>query len=113
MCWSCFKQYTDEPVVNDRVVAAYKLIAAQGEEAHFSPVLHAIVADMNVDDWLFDLSGRDEDSVDRTLDYHTATEWERSIFDALAALTEEERATAVAMEWGYVDERGVKRADLA
>jgi hypothetical protein len=100
MCLSCFKEYTVDPVVNERVVAAADLIAAS-PEADFSTLLHIMVSDMNVDDHWFDL---DREGLRER--YDAADGWERSIFDALSGLTEAERATAVAMEWGYFDREG-------
>jgi hypothetical protein len=44
--------------------------------------------------------------------YATSEQWERDIFDALKELPEAERATAVAMEWGYIMEDGTLREDL-
>ena len=101
MCYSCFKKYTDAPVVNERVVAACRLIRARGDEADYSPLLHIHVADMNLEDHWFVI---DDDQ--KMMVYNDAEDWERAIFDTLAALTEAERATALAMEWGYLDEAG-------
>lgn len=123
MCWSCFKKYADEPVVNDRVVAVARLIRDVGEEGHFSPLLHIMVEDMNLEDGWFDLANRPinmetetsadwRDRMTRRRSYDNAEQWERDIFDALAALSEAERATAVAMDWGYVDLAGKLREDL-
>lgn len=101
MCWSCFKLFADEPVVNDRVIALYRAIHATDDEASFSPLLHIYVGDMNLEDHWFD------EPTDHTSEhYANAQQWERDIFDGLKALTEEERATAVAMEWGYIQEDG-------
>jgi hypothetical protein len=108
MCWDCFKEYADKPVVNERVVAAYDLMA--NRDAGSTTLLHVIVGDMNVDDWFFDLN--DPDGKNRMDRYDAAEQWERDIFDALAALTEEERATAVVMEWGYISRDGTLRPDL-
>ncbi len=107
MCWGCFKEYTDHPVVNERVVAVYRLLANRGDAAD-SSLLHIIVADMNVDDHWLDLSNEHQQ---RT--YDRAEEWERAIYDGLAALSEDERATAVAMEWGYLQPDGTRRAGLS
>ena len=107
MCWDCFKKYTDAPVVNDRVLAVYRQIAAQEGEADYSMLLHIIVADMNVEDCWFDV-----DDADERKRYDAAEPWERDIFDSLKALSEAERATAIAMDWGYISESGELRADL-
>jgi hypothetical protein len=106
MCWSCFKLYADEPVLNDNVLAAYHKI--RGKDADASTLVHHIVADMNLDDGDFDLVAhpylRDR--------YADAEQWERDIFDALKDLSEPERATAVAMDWGYILPDGTLREDL-
>ncbi len=107
MCWTCFKEYTDAPVVNERVVAAYRMIRDAGEDAHFG-FLHIIVGDMNVDDWLFDLN-----NMKKNEEFANARPWERAIFRSLAALSEPERATAIAMEWGYILPDGTLRAGLS
>ena len=151
MCWKCFKKYTDAPVVNERVQAAYDLIVAtsagavaygfddpgdwilcptkgslpsvvmydfertmnlsypKANDPHFSTLLHAIIADMNVDDCFFDID--DEEDSYRDL-YDAAEQWERDIFDSLVTLSEAERATAIAMEWGYIARDGTLRPDL-
>ena len=149
MCWQCFKEYTDAPVVNERVQAAYDLIVAtsagavaygfddpgdwtlrptkgsspvvmydlrtmnlpcpEANDPHFSTLLHVIVADMNVDDCFFDIDDEEDSYRDR---YDAAEQWERDIFDSLAALSEAERATAIAMEWGYIARDGTLRPDL-
>lgn len=111
MCWDCFKQYADAPVINDRVVAVYRQIAARDGDADYSSLLHLSVSDMNVeDDWFaFDADGNES----LRQRYDAAEPWERDIFDALAALSEAERATAIAMDWGYFDEAGALRADRA
>lgn len=112
MCWECFKKYTDKPVWNDRVSAVAAKIKYADErygEVDSSQVLHAIVADMNVDDWLFDL---DQIHEGRQEAHAEAKQWERDIFDALKELTEEERATAVATHWGYIDMHGRIRKDI-
>ena len=108
MCYSCFKKYTDAPVVNERVVAACRLIRARGDEADYSPLLHIHVADMHLEDHWFDLPDPEgyPSGPSPKQRYDEATDWERAIFDTLAALTEAERATALAMEWGYLDEAG-------
>jgi hypothetical protein len=108
MCWTCFKKYTDKPVMNDRVVAAYDLL--MDDRVEDSTFLHVIVGDMNVDDYHFDLS---DDYNWFAGHYSDADQWERDIFDALAALTEEERATAVAMEWGYINRNGTIWSGIA
>jgi hypothetical protein len=106
MCWSCFKLYADEPVINENVIAAYKQI--KGKDADASRLVHHIVADMNLDDSDFDLVAN---SYLRER-YAEAETWERDIFDALKALSEPERATAVAMDWGYIKPDGTLREDL-
>lgn len=103
MCMGCFNEYTDAPVVNDRVLAVYDLLANAPGDPDFG-FLHVVVGDMNLDDWLFDLD--DPDNSWRADEYPKAEQWERAIFDALAALTEAERATAVAMYWGYFGRDG-------
>ena len=104
MCLGCFKEYTDAPVVNERVVAACQLIQAQHGEADYSMLLHIHVSDMNLEDHWFDLT--DPENASTKQRYDEAADWERAIFDALTALSEAERATAVAMEWGYLDDAG-------
>ena len=137
MCLECFKKYTDEPVINDRVLAMrdmivgaresrtepdwttmptkpgpggvilYDYVTTQTEyptepnDPDYSTLLHVIVADMNVDDRHFDLI----DDADLAQTYAEAEPWETAIFDALAQLTEEERATAIALEWGYTPDQ--------
>lgn len=103
MCLGCFEKYTDEPVVNDRVLAVYDLLANAPGEPGFG-FLHVVVGDMNLDDRFFDLDG--PDNAWRAEEYPKAEQWERAIFDALAELTEAERATAVAMYWGYFGRDG-------
>jgi hypothetical protein len=96
-------------VVNDRSVNVYRMIAKAAGDPDFG-FLHVIVGDMNVDDWFFDLDDPDawdlSSTASRKRAYDEAEPWERGIFDALAELTEAERATAVAMHWGYFDETG-------
>lgn len=107
MCWTCFKRYADTPVMNDAVVAAYRLMkVTNGQAASASSFLHVIVGDMNVDDDVFNLTHSAVDG-----DYVFVEPWELSIFSALKALSEPERATAVAMEWGYISEDGTVRED--
>ena len=105
MCWDCFKLYTDKPVINAWVQRAYDLIIAT--DYAVSDLLHVIVADMNVDNYW--LSGADED-IGRA--YAEAPPEEQDVFNALAKLTEPERATAVAMAWGYIERDGTLRSDL-
>lgn len=105
MCWSCFKLYADAPVVNERVLAAYRQI--KDTDASSSPLLHIYVGDMNLDDHFFESPSRYALGV-----YDEAEQWERDIFDALKELSEAERATAVAMEWGYIEVDGTLREDL-
>lgn len=110
MCWDCFTQYTDAPVLNERVHVVYNLIAAQKGAAEYSPLLHCIVADMNLNDDDFSFDAGDAGWL---REHYDATEpWERDIFDGLKALSEPERATAVAMHWGYISPSGELRADL-
>ncbi|HJY08444.1 MAG TPA: hypothetical protein VJ323_19140 [Bryobacteraceae bacterium] len=101
MCWTCFQEYADAPVVNARVQTAFDLMAAAPSTN--TMLLHVIVEDMNVEDYFLDKDG----SVDRRESYDSAQPYERGIFDALAALSEEERATAVAMRWGYISRDGM------
>lgn len=116
MCWDCFKRYTDAPVVNERSVNVYRMIEKAAGDPDSSNLLHIIVADMNVEDKQFDLTGEFDYGADNAAwllrTYDLAEPWERGIFDALAELTEEERATAVAMHWGYIREDGELRTDL-
>lgn len=104
MCLDCFREYTEFPVLTDKVrgVAAYIKANNMADEVDASTLLHSIVADMNVDDAHFDLT-----NPRIRADYDAAEEWERRMFDILAGLTEPERATAVALEWGYTFENDV------
>lgn len=110
MCWECFTKYTDAPVWNNRVAAVAAKIAYADErygEVDSSPLLHAIVADMNVDDERFEYDLVDPPDI--VLD---ADPWEQAIFWELADLSVEERATAVATHWGFIDQHGRVRQDI-
>ena len=106
MCWGCFQRYTLVPVVNDRVLAMYDELSVPELNLDDSALLHIPVADMNCDDQLFDLA---DDFIIAM--YREASPRERQAFDRLAVLTPQERATAVAMEWGYISRDGVVRPD--
>ena len=97
MCWTCFKQYTDKPVYNFWVYTVYQYLRDQGE--HWER-LHHIIDDMNVDDVDFQINLED-------IEDH---EWQA--YKMLLSLTEAERATAVAMYWGYILPNGSLRKDL-
>lgn len=112
MCWTCFLLYTDQPIINDRVQAAHDAIAASGTtraDRAASFLLHVIFADMNVDDWYFE-----HVQADQGLHYlyEQAQPWERALFDLLAPLSEPERATVIAIDWGYLDRDGTLRPDI-
>lgn len=100
MCMSCFKQYTDAPVINERVLNVVKILADRNPYKD-SDLLHVITSDFNCDDWLFDLDQSDLEPA-----YRYAPSDDRRVFDEMAKLTEAERATALAINWGYFDEEG-------
>ena len=108
MCWDCFKLYADKPVVNAQVQAAYDLIH---QEKRGFDLMHIIIEDMNLGDWLFDL--KSEDNSWYAGQYPKAAKYEQDIYDTLASLTEAERATAIAMHWGYIERDGTLRPDIA
>lgn len=66
-----------------------------------------MVGDMNVADEFFDLSQKHIKER-----YDAASDDERIAFMLLLSLNEKERATAVAMEWGYISLDGTVRKDL-
>ena len=105
MCWDCFKNHTDKPVVNAWVQRAYDLITSMDD--YQTDFLHIIIGDMNVGDYHFNLN-REQ----LNMAYEEASLEERVVFDALAKLTEPERATAVAMVLGYIERDGTLRSDL-
>ena len=108
MCYECFLEYTDEePVWNERVAAVAALMKRVGDETlDYDPLTHVITSDMNLDDRFFELEGDAPYVVDRKARYDAAPDGVRQVFDALKGLTVEERATAVAHQWGYVDDEG-------
>lgn len=89
MCYGCFLQYTDRPVITEGVNAAVALLRGQDTNTR---LLHVIVEDMNVEDCWFM----------HTPAYDAAEQWERDVFDALKPLSEAERATAIAIVDGYI-----------
>lgn len=97
MCWTCFREYGHKPVINEKVLSVYRKM--MNEDIDYSTLLHVIVADMNVEDYQFE-------NEDIKQDYLKAQNWERDIFDHLYRLSEAERLTAVAMEWGYINPGG-------
>jgi hypothetical protein len=107
MCWSCFKKYADAPIVNDRVLAVYRMIRdSEEDEAEYSRLLHIMVSDMNLDDYWFEDGGYSQQT------YDDVSDRERDIFNALKDMSEAERATAVAMDWGFIFEDGSLRSDI-
>lgn len=68
-------------------------ILRAGDDAHWAPLLHIHIEDRNLDDWWFDRN--DEAFAERAEQYRDAEQWERDIFDALGALTEDQRYQAV------------------
>lgn len=97
MCLACFKKYADEPVTGAWVDATTAMLRNCPGDPEVG-LLHVIVADMNVDDWFFVLD--DPEAPWRKEEYDAAEEWEQQVFSVLAALTEAERATAVARYLG-------------
>ena len=98
MCMSCFKEYTDAPVINDRVLSVAKMINRDDRD---SSILHIIIADFNCDDELFEL---DQSDLEPAYEFSSADD--RRVFDEMAKLTKAERATVLAINWGYFDEEG-------
>lgn len=94
-----YEEWIDRPLVNDRVLAVVDLIAQDSDAIHYSLLLHAIVDDCNLEDHCFE-----GDYVTQT--YAEVSDHERAIFDALKALSEQERVTAVAIENGALDRYG-------
>lgn len=80
--------------VSDQARHARTLIVQAGDDAHWTQLLHIHVEDNNLEDWWFDKENAPfiEDIADN---YRDAEQWERDIFDALAACTEDERYYAV------------------
>ena len=99
---ACIEEYTDRIIINERVRIARDLFVVIDELflIDFSSYLHAIVEDTNIDDCFFN-----EESYCAT-HKEEAEWWEISIFEALAALTVEERASVLAMYYGYCDIEG-------
>jgi len=97
-----YEQWAEHPLINDAVLAAADLIDS---DDHSSFLLHVIVDDDNLDDHFFDL-----DDADRRAEYDQASDHERAVFDALAALTERGRVTAVRIHDGMIDRAGNERA---
>lgn len=69
---------------------AFRLLSKAGDAAHWTDLLHILVEDENVEDWWFDLN--DAETRER---YDAAEQWERDIFDALAALPEGDRLQVI------------------
>lgn len=90
MCYGCFIDYT--PVVNDRVIAAARLV----EPVDPYGALHVIVDDFNIEDEHI-LSARDDGDL---------TSDDLALLDAFEKMTEDERASALALHDGFIDETG-------
>lgn len=100
-CWTeALEEFSEPAPVTEGVTAAVEAIRALYKVHPVGGELHAVVDDWNTEDdsvhWCGDdpATGRHPDALDAT---------ERTCWDALVALTEIERCTALAIHSGYYD----------
>jgi hypothetical protein len=107
MCQGCWKERGSPSLTNDKIKAAAELIAGVYEHHGCGGGLHIIVDDWNLEDSSLQFcedyiekpeyrASRNDEVTDERL------EAERACLRALKAMTEEERASALALYDGYV-----------
>lgn len=106
MCRQCWEdEYGGASVINEKTIAAAKLITDVYEINSVGGALHVVLDDWNIEDEFF---GADsfKGYLEYTLFQFSAYEVkvQRKCFDAMAALTVEGRASALALHDGYIRE---------
>lgn len=88
MCYSCYEEYGKPEIITDKTKLAASLIGLVVGSAN----LHIVIDDWNLDD----------DSVIWCIENSDLDEEEQMCLDNLFALTEDERASAMAIAHGWL-----------
>jgi hypothetical protein len=95
MCYGCWVEEGKLAVMSDAVLKAAPLIRAADD----CGAMHIVVSDWNLDD----------DHIEFCKNYETATPEDVVLCDLMAAMTYDERLSAMALADGYIDETGKER----
>lgn len=103
MCQSCWEAYGSPTIVNERTKAAAKLIGEVYEHHGAGGNCHTIVDDWNLEDWCVDdsLKNVTENPLGEDQEEIAAS---KACLEALKSMSLQERASALALHDGYVEE---------
>lgn len=102
MCWGCWEEYGKPAIVNDKTRALADAINEVYEQSCVGGNLHVVVDDFNIDDDLVNGMWEDIDKNIYELD-PDELEVERRCLKLLCEATVEERASALAVQYGIID----------
>ena len=110
MCIGCWQEYGAPTLVNENTIRAAGLIDRIYEFDCSGAYLHVVIDDWNLDDDCLSCSARHL-AEDVSGDYAPAElEAQRECLTALQALTEDERATALAIHSGFI--HGIQKMEV-
>lgn len=100
MCVGCWKKYGQPGIINEKTLRAAELVEQVYERAVTGGNLHVQLDDWNLEDEFFDgFKVYHDDLGSEQIDI------ERRCFEAFKAMTLEERASALALHDGWLDNR--------
>lgn len=100
MCRHCYESFGSPVVINEKVIEAARLIRAVYEIDEVGGNLHIQLDDWNIED-------RNWDVYTPWLDVNSHQEAiESKCFEAMRVLSVEERATALAIDYRFIDTEG-------
>lgn len=103
MCIGCYEERGSPTIINDRVLAAAALIGKVYERALAGGSAHAVIDDWNLDDHCIQWGLDHQHDVNKGFEPRPEDELrvERECLEAMLALSEDERASALAINDGF------------
>jgi len=110
MCIGCWQEYGSPVLVNDNTIRAAVLIDRVYEIDMSGAYLHVVVDDWNLDD--DSLSCSERHIAENDLNHYAPEQLQvqRECLTALKVLTEDERATAMAIHEGFI--YGIQKTEV-
>ncbi len=108
MCLTCYEKYGSPKIINEKIEKVVFLLEQLYEFCCVGGALHVIVSDWNLEDVHFQLCYEYIDDLEREYEDEVIMQEqkivEKKCLDALKELTIEERASALAIHNGFIDE---------
>jgi len=108
MCYSCFEEYGRPVVMTEKVAAAVPLIRGVYDFCFVGGLLHVVLDDWNLEDDC--ISGCVESAAAGTYE-RPMTDTEKACAELMLSMSEDERATALALFDGFINPDGTPHKD--